>query len=76
MKNFFSAFAIVASAILPAGATPMAVDNGLMTVDPTFGPSRVETVMFCLNQAGVDKYQDLITDSHFATYGACMRDNT
>jgi hypothetical protein len=52
------------------------VDNGLMTNVPGYGNSRVETVSFCLTDAGVTKYQDLITDSQVQAFGACMKDNT
>jgi hypothetical protein len=52
------------------------VDNGLMTTVPGYGNSRVETVSFCLTDANVTKYQDLITDSQVQAFGACMKDNT
>ena len=52
------------------------VDNGLMTTVPGYGNSRVETVSFCLTDAGVTKYQDLITDSQVQAFGACMKENT
>jgi hypothetical protein len=77
MKKIFSVLATVMVA-LPAVATPnrLANDNGLMANVPGFGPSRVETVTFCLNEAGVDRYQDLLTDHEFSRFGACMKDNT
>ena len=52
------------------------VDNGLMTTVPGFGPSRVETVSFCLTDAQVTKYQDIITDTQVEVFGACLRENT
>jgi hypothetical protein len=52
------------------------VDNGLMTNVPGYGNSRVETVSFCLTDAGVVKYQDLITDTQVEAFGACLKDNT
>jgi hypothetical protein len=52
------------------------VDNGLMTNVPGFGSSRVETVSFCLTDAQVTKYQDLITDTQVEVFGACMKENT
>jgi hypothetical protein len=63
---------------LPAGATPnrFAIDGGLMTNVPNIGYSRVETVNFCAEQAGVEKYQDLMTDSEFETFEGCMTENT
>ena len=61
---------------LPLGASATPVDNGLMVNDPMFGPSRLETVVFCLNDAGVDRYQDLITDEHFDIYEGCMIEMT
>ena len=71
MNTFSALFA----ALLPLQPLPP-LDNGLMTNVPNFGPSRVETVSFCLEGAGVDKYQDLITDSHFETFEACMVEHT
>lgn len=53
-----------------------AVDNGLMTWVPGYGPSRIETVEVCLQDAGVSRYQDLITDSHFEVFGGCLEENT
>jgi hypothetical protein len=52
------------------------VDNVLMTDVPGFGASRVETVSFCLTDAQVTKFQDLITDTQVEVFGACMEDNT
>ena len=66
-------FSVVAAAGIGARAK---VDNGLMTNVPGYGQSRVETVSFCLTDAGVTKYQDLITDSQVQAFGACMKDNT
>jgi hypothetical protein len=51
-------------------------DNGLMVEVPNFGQSRFETVSFCLQQSKVDKYQNLITDMEFETFGNCMIENT
>lgn len=61
---------------LPVSATPRAVDNGLMTNVPGYGFSRVETVTFCLNEVGVDTYQDLMTDHEFVGFNACLEENT
>jgi hypothetical protein len=63
------------AALLPLQPLPP-VDNGLLTNVPGFGPSRVETVTYCVQDAGVDKYQDLITDTHFEVFTACMTENT
>jgi hypothetical protein len=52
------------------------VDKGLMVNVPGIGYSRVETLTFCLNVTGVDKYQDLLTDSEFLAFEDCMADNT
>ena len=57
-------------------ATLRLVEPGLMTPVPGFGWSRVETVDACLQDAGVRRYQDLITDSHFQVFGSCMTENT
>ena len=64
-----------AASALPVPPLPP-VDNGLMTTVPNFGPSRVETVYACLSDAGVDSYQNLITDSHWETFTHCMNSNT
>jgi hypothetical protein len=68
--NFFSAL------LLAAVSTPSAIDNGLMTNVPNIGPSRIESVSYCLKFVGVDKYQDLITDSEFSTFEGCLTDLT
>jgi hypothetical protein len=69
--NLFSAI-LLASVNVSAPA----VDNGLMTNVPNIGPSRIESVSYCLNSLGVDKYQDLITDSDFSDFEHCLRDLT
>ena len=61
---------------ITSSGTIRPVDNGLMTDVPNFGPSRVETVNFCVKQAGVDKYQDLMTDYEFVTFKDCMTSMT
>ena len=76
MRSFLAALALAATTVLPASATPLAVDNGLMADVPNIGPSRVETISFCLTESGVDKYQDLITDMEFDTFTACMHEMT
>jgi hypothetical protein len=53
-----------------------AVDNGLMVSVPNVGLSRVESLNYCLKDVGVDKYQDLITDSDFVNFERCMVDLT
>ena len=52
------------------------LDNGLMTNVPNIGPSRIESVSFCLKDVGVDRYQDLMTDSDFVNFEACLQDLT
>ena len=69
--NFFSAI-LLASVNVSAPA----VDNGLMTNVPNIGPSRIESVSYCLKFVGVDKYQDLITDLEFSNFEGCLRDLT
>jgi hypothetical protein len=61
---------------IAGAATVRPVDNGLMTNVPNFGPSRVETVNFCVKQAGVDKYQDLTTDYEFEGFEKCLMEMT
>ncbi len=75
MKTILTAITAVLTA-LPATATPVAVDNGLMANVPNIGYSRVETITFCLNESGVDKYQDLLTDMEFDTFTDCMHEHT
>jgi hypothetical protein len=62
--------------LLAAVSTPSAIDNGLMTNVPNIGPSRIESVSYCLKFVGVDKYQDLITDSDFSQFEGCLTDLT
>lgn len=76
MKKFIVVAALIALRAMPAGATPRAVDNGLMTDVPNIGYSRIETVNFCLGEVGVEKYQDLLTDSDFANFEACLVEMT
>ena len=68
-------FAAVFAALLPLQPLPP-VDNGLMTNVPGYGPSRIETVDFCVKQAGVDRYQDLLSDYEFETFHGCLEENT
>ncbi len=63
-------------ALAQVAPVTLAVDNGLMTEVPGFGSSRVETVAFCLEETGAPRYQDLITDSQFETFGACLTEQT
>ena len=75
MKKLLTAFTALSLA-LPAAATATTPDNGLMTSVPGWGASRVETVSFCLGEAGVSRYQDLGTDTQVETFAGCMRDLT
>lgn len=75
IKQLTVALATLALA-LPASATPRAVDNGLMAEVPGYGPSRVETIAFCLGEVGVDKYQDLLTDTEVEGFGQCLQEMT
>jgi hypothetical protein len=52
------------------------LDNGLMTNVPNIGPSRIESVNYCLKDVGVDRYQDLMTDSEFVDFERCLQDLT
>jgi hypothetical protein len=63
------------AALLPLQPLPP-LDNGLVTNVPGFGPSRVETVTYCVQDAGVTKYQDLQTDMEFEVFTQCMEENT
>ena len=77
MNKLITALATFALA-LPASATPnrLAIDNGLMTNVPNIGYSRIETVNFCLGEVGAEKYQDLMTDSQFEGFEACLIEMT
>lgn len=72
------ALCLALGSALPVGATPnsYAIDNGLMVSVPNIGLSRVETVTFCLNEVGRDRYQDLTTDSDYQGFEGCLRDQT
>jgi hypothetical protein len=69
--NLFSAILLAS-----VNSVSLPVDNGLMTNVPNIGPSRIESVNYCLNDVGVDRYQDLITDSDFVNFEGCLRDLT
>ena len=71
MKTLATLFA----ALLPLQPLPP-LDNGLMTNVPNIGPSRIESVSFCLKDVGVDRYQDLMTDSDFSEFESCLLDLT
>jgi hypothetical protein len=77
MTNLITALLTAALAVGPAAkATPVAIDQGLMVNVPGVGYSRVETVNFCLNEGGVEVYQQLLTDSDFANFEACLHEMT
>lgn len=59
-----------------SSATLLPTYPGLTTWVPGYGHSRLETVQVCLEDAGVSRFQDLITDSHFETFGRCLEENT
>ncbi len=69
--NFFSAILLAS-----VNSVSLPVDNGLMTNVPNIGPSRIESVNYCLHDVGVDRYQDLITDSDFVNFEGCLQDLT
>jgi hypothetical protein len=76
-KQLTVALATLALALPSAAlATPRAVDNGLMADVPGYGPSRVETITFCLNELGVDTYQDLLSDTEVEGFGSCLQEMT
>ena len=56
-------------ALVSANATPAMVSTPV-------GLSRIETVRFCLNEAGVDGVSDLITDTEVEKYTSCLIENT
>ncbi len=63
------------AALLPLQPLPP-LDNGLVTNVPNVGLSRVESVSYCLKNVGVDRYQDLMTDSDFVNFERCLQDLT
>jgi len=71
-----SALALGAVALAVPVPPVIAPSDVLMTSVPGFGPSRVETVSYCLNDAGVDRYEDLRTDTEVERFGRCMTDLT
>jgi hypothetical protein len=75
MKKLLTALT-AAALTLPAAATATTPDKGLMTDVPGWGASRVETVSYCLTEARVTRYQDLITDTEVEVFAGCMRDLT
>ena len=75
MKNVLALLSTLALA-MPATATSRAIDGGQMVNDPYFGWSRVETVRFCLDEAGADNVANLMTDADLEGYEACMVEHT
>jgi hypothetical protein len=71
-----SALALGAVALAVPVRPVLAPSDVLLTSVPGFGPSRVETVSYCLNDAGVDRYEDLGTDTEVERFGRCMTDLT
>ncbi len=70
-----NSLATLFAALLPLQPLPP-LDNGLMVNVPNIGPSRIESVNYCLKDVGVDRYQDLMTDSDFVNFEACLQDLT
>jgi hypothetical protein len=70
-----NSLATLFAALLPLQPLPP-LDNGLMTNVPNIGPSRIESVSYCLKNVGVDRYQDLMTDSDFVNFERCLQDLT
>ena len=75
MKKLLFVLTALAMA-MPATATSRAIDGGQMVNDPYFGWSRVETVRFCLDEAGADNVANLMTDADLELYEACMVEHT
>jgi hypothetical protein len=79
MKALFVILAALATA-LPATATPFEIVNPdePMVVLPAFkdlGPSRLSTIEWCSELVG-KAYDELITDSDFEGYEACLQEHT
>jgi len=79
INKFLLAFSLLAL-VNPASATPnrftVVNPNSNMVAVPNIGLSRVESVTFCLNEVGRDRYVDLITDSDFQRFESCLQDLT
>lgn len=67
---------LVGASTLAVPVPPPVVNDSLMVEVPRFGPSRYETVSFCLEDAGVANYQQLATDMQWETFEGCMKENT
>ena len=80
LKKFIATLAIAAATVLPAGATPFEIVNPgePMIVLPAFknlGASRLSTIEWCSEVVG-KAYDELITDSDFESYEACLIEHT
>jgi hypothetical protein len=80
MKKLIAAIAVVAATALPASATPFEIINPgePMIVLPAFknlGASRLSTIEWCSEVVG-KTYDELITDSDFESYEACLVEHT
>ena len=76
LKEFAVGFAVGGAYTLLTAGVAGATPETLMVNVPNFGPSRMETVSMCLGDAGVDRYQALMTDMEWETFEGCMVDNT
>lgn len=68
------AFTLLACTV--ASAQTVTAPETLMVNVPNVGPSRLESVNYCLRERNVSRYQDLITDDDFVTFERCLRDLT
>ena len=83
MKKLLATLAIIASAALPAGATPIqreiVAPDELMVLVPNLefvGYSRISTVEFCAEMVGVNDWTDMITDLELDGMYVCLLEQT
>jgi hypothetical protein len=78
--KLIAALALALATALPAAATPFEIinPNEPMVVLPAFkelGASRLSTIEWCSEVVG-KTYDELITDSDFEGYSACLVEHT
>jgi hypothetical protein len=83
MKKLLATLAIIASAALPAGATPRQLEvinyDEMMVLVPSLehvGYSRITTVEACAEWNNITDWTDLITDEDLLNMEACLWEMT
>ena len=82
LKKLIAVAALIALRAMPAAATPQSFEvmnpEEPMIILPAFkdlGPSRLSTIEWCSEVVG-KTYDELITDSDFEGYEACLIEHT